>query len=94
MIKQTRKQMLDNGLLNPEEYIQEVSYRASLVNNRRKDFDEVVDHAVENYGVTNTLKSLQEVIKRSIKDSSKLYEITIDLEREVEDFSPPNLSAW
>ena len=26
MIKQTRKQMLDNGLLNPEEYIQEVSY--------------------------------------------------------------------
>ena len=78
---------------------QQESYRQQLIEeDSRKDTEErfrkVVQYGVDSFGHKHTLDTLVDIILKREKSESKLVNVYIELEREVQDRFRPNLSAW
>lgn len=82
-----------------ENYNQQQSYRQTLIEeDERKEMDvqfrKAIEQARTNFGDTATLKTLVDIVLKREKNTMKLYDLWTELEREVENRSKPNLSAW
>ena len=78
---------------------QQQSYRQTLIEEDDKkemdsQFRKAVEQARNNFGDTLTLDTLVDIVLKREKNTMKLYDLWTELEREVEDRSRPNLSAW
>jgi len=79
---------------------QQQSYRQTLIEEEddKKEMDsqfrKAVTEARTNFGDTLTLNTLVDIILKREKNTMKLYDLWTELEREVEERSTPNLSAW
>jgi hypothetical protein len=78
---------------------QQESYRQQLIDeDSRKDTEErfrkVVQYGVDSFGHKHTLDTLVDIILKRERSESKLVNVYIELEREVQDRFRPNLSAW
>ena len=78
---------------------QQESYRQQLIEeDSRKDTEErfrkVVQYGIDSFGHKHTLDTLVDIILKRERSESKLVNVYIELEREVQDRFRPNLSAW